>query len=145
MRAQLHQSCLTLCNPMDCSLSGSSFQGILQARILMCVAIRSSRGLSNPGSNPRLQVIVKTVHIHFRENNIQTNAIILALYLLNMLQGAIIDIWLNLFSLRKQNSSTMRTIKGKPTGTNLLYKSDPKLVKLINKLLTFNKSRTSKY
>ena len=28
------QSCLTLCNPMDCSLPGSSFQGILQARIL---------------------------------------------------------------------------------------------------------------
>ena len=28
------QSCLTLCDPMDCSLSGSSLHGILQARIL---------------------------------------------------------------------------------------------------------------
>ena len=28
------QSCLTLCNPMDCSLPGSSVHGILQARIL---------------------------------------------------------------------------------------------------------------
>ena len=28
------QSCLTLCDPMDCSLAGSSAHGILQARIL---------------------------------------------------------------------------------------------------------------
>ena len=28
------QSCLTLCNPMDCSQPGSSVHGILQARIL---------------------------------------------------------------------------------------------------------------
>ena len=27
------QSCLTLCNPMDCSLPGSSVHGILQAKI----------------------------------------------------------------------------------------------------------------
>ena len=27
------QSCLTLCNPMDCILSGSSVHGILQARV----------------------------------------------------------------------------------------------------------------
>ena len=30
--ALLLQSCLTLCNPMDCSLPGSSIYGILQAR-----------------------------------------------------------------------------------------------------------------
>ena len=29
----------TLCNPMDCSSPGSSVHGILQARILECVAI----------------------------------------------------------------------------------------------------------
>ena len=32
------QLCLTLCNPMDCSPPGSSVYGILQARILECVA-----------------------------------------------------------------------------------------------------------
>ena len=37
------QSCLTLCDPMDCSLPGSSVQGILQAKILECVVISSSR------------------------------------------------------------------------------------------------------
>ena len=36
------QLCLTLCNPMDCSLSGSSALGILQARILEWVAISYS-------------------------------------------------------------------------------------------------------
>ena len=33
------QSCPTLCNPMDCSLPGSSVHGILGAIILECVAI----------------------------------------------------------------------------------------------------------
>ena len=37
------QSCLTLCDPMDCSLPGSSVRGVLQARILEWVAISSSR------------------------------------------------------------------------------------------------------
>ena len=40
------QSFLTLCNPMDCSPSGSSVDGILQARILEWVAMPSSRGSS---------------------------------------------------------------------------------------------------
>ena len=38
--------CQTLCNPMDCSLPGSSVHGIFQARILEWVAISSSRGSS---------------------------------------------------------------------------------------------------
>ena len=42
------QSPLTLCNPMDYSLPGSSVHGILQARILEWVAISFSRGLSQP-------------------------------------------------------------------------------------------------
>ena len=38
------QSCLTLCDPTDCSPPGSSVCGILQARILEWVAIPFSRG-----------------------------------------------------------------------------------------------------
>jgi len=37
------QSCLTLCNSMDCSLPGSSVHRIFQARILEWVAISFSR------------------------------------------------------------------------------------------------------
>ena len=40
------QPCLTLCNPLNCSPSGSSVHGILQARILEQAAISSSRGSS---------------------------------------------------------------------------------------------------
>ena len=40
--------CLTLCNPMDCSLPGSSVLGISQARILEWVVISFSRGSSRP-------------------------------------------------------------------------------------------------
>ena len=42
------QSCLTLCDSMDCSPPGSSVHGILQARILEWVAMPSSRGSSQP-------------------------------------------------------------------------------------------------
>ena len=42
------QSCLTLCNPMDCRLPGSSVHGIFQARILEWVAIPFSKGSSQP-------------------------------------------------------------------------------------------------
>ena len=44
--ARLLQSCLTPCDPMDCSPPGSSVHGILQARILEWVAMPSSRGSS---------------------------------------------------------------------------------------------------
>ena len=44
MRAQTLQSCLTLCDPVDCSSPGSSVHGILQARILEQVTMPSSRG-----------------------------------------------------------------------------------------------------
>ena len=42
------QSCLTLCNSMDCSPPSSSVHRILQARILEWVAISFSRGSSRP-------------------------------------------------------------------------------------------------
>ena len=44
--AKLLQSCLTLCDPMDCSLAGSAVCGILQARILLLQGIFSTQGLN---------------------------------------------------------------------------------------------------
>ena len=46
------ESCLTLCNPVDCSLTGSSFDGILQARILESVVIPFSREFPNAELEP---------------------------------------------------------------------------------------------
>ena len=46
-----------LCDPMDCSLSGSSIYGILQARILEWVAIAFSRGLSQPRDRTQVSAL----------------------------------------------------------------------------------------
>ena len=51
------QSCLTLCDPMDYSLPGSSVHGILQARILEWVAILFSRGSSRPRNQTQISSI----------------------------------------------------------------------------------------
>ena len=42
------QSCLTLCDPMNCSPPGSSVHGIFQARILEWITISYSRSSSQP-------------------------------------------------------------------------------------------------
>ena len=52
------QSCPILCDPMDCSPPGFSVHGILQARMLECVAISFSSDLPDPGiktGSPALQ------------------------------------------------------------------------------------------
>ena len=49
MRAKSPQSCLTLCDPMDCGPPGSSVHGILQARILEWVACPPPGDLPDPG------------------------------------------------------------------------------------------------
>ena len=46
LKVKVTQSCLTLCDPIDCSPPGSSVHGILQARILEWLAIPFSRGSS---------------------------------------------------------------------------------------------------
>ena len=46
VKSLVTQSCLALCNPMDCSPPGTSLHGILQARILDWIAIPFSRASS---------------------------------------------------------------------------------------------------
>ena len=63
VKVKVTQSCLTLCDPMDCSPPGSFVHGILQARILDWGAIPFSRDLLIPGdqrSNPSL--------LHYRQD-----------------------------------------------------------------------------
>ena len=48
VKVRVAQSCPTLCDPVDCSLPGSSVHGILQARVLEWVAISFSRESSWP-------------------------------------------------------------------------------------------------
>ena len=53
--SEVTQSCLTLCDPMDCSPPASSVHEIFQARVLEGVATSFSRGLDipDPGIEPR--------------------------------------------------------------------------------------------
>ena len=54
------QSCLTLCDPVDCSPKAFSVRGIFQTRILAWVAMPSSRDLPDPRiklTSPALQEV----------------------------------------------------------------------------------------
>ena len=51
------QLCTALCDPMDCSPSGSSVHGILQARILEWVAIPFSKGSSWPRDRTHISYV----------------------------------------------------------------------------------------
>ena len=55
--SEIAQSCPTLCDPVDCSLPGSSVHGILQARTLEWVTISFSRGSSQPRDGTRVSRI----------------------------------------------------------------------------------------
>ena len=55
--SEVAQSCLTLCDPVDCSPPGSSVHGILQASVLEWVAISFSRGSSQPRDRTRVSCI----------------------------------------------------------------------------------------
>ena len=46
--SEVAQLCLTFCDPMDCSLPGSSVHGTFQAIVLEWIAISFSRGSSWP-------------------------------------------------------------------------------------------------
>ena len=46
--SEVAQSCPTLCDPINCSLPGSSVHGVFQARVLVWVAISFSRRSSPP-------------------------------------------------------------------------------------------------
>ena len=58
------QSCLPLCDPMDCHLPGSSVRGILQARILEWFAIPFSRGSSQPKDGIWVSCIGRRILCH---------------------------------------------------------------------------------
>ena len=51
------KSCLTLCDPMDCTLPGSSVHGISQARTLEWLAISFSRRSSQPRDRTHISCI----------------------------------------------------------------------------------------
>ena len=55
------QPCSTVCDPMDCSLPGSSVHTIFQARILEQVAISPSRGSSRPRDRTHVSCVGRQI------------------------------------------------------------------------------------
>ena len=53
----ISQSCLTLCDPVDCSPPGSSAHWILQTRILELIVMFSSRESSQPRDRTQVSYI----------------------------------------------------------------------------------------
>ena len=67
-------SCVWLCNPMDCSLLGSSGHGILQARIVEWVTFPFSRGSSQPRDRTQVSQIAGgffTIWATMKAHNLQ--------------------------------------------------------------------------
>ena len=61
--SEVAQSCPTLCDPVDCSLPGSSVHGIFLAIVLEWIAISFSRGIfPTQGSNPGLPHCRQTLY-----------------------------------------------------------------------------------
>ena len=57
VKALVTQLCLTLCNPVDCSLPGFSVHGIFQARMVEWVVISLPGDLLHPGMGPRFPAL----------------------------------------------------------------------------------------
>ena len=82
------KSCLTLCNPMDCSLSGSSVPGILRATILEWIAIPFSWGSSWPRDQTRVSCIADRFLTGWVTGKAQCIYIkIIKLYILNFIKN----------------------------------------------------------
>ena len=85
-------SCVRLCNPMDCSLSGSSVHGILQARILQWAAMPSSREFFWPRDQTCVSCIGREVlyyHCHLGSScfwMLPQNYLACALDIINLLK-----------------------------------------------------------
>ena len=65
--SEVTQLCLTLSDPLDCSLPGSSVHGIFQARVLEWVVTAFSEKLGLRYSNYAKIAICKMVCIYLRE------------------------------------------------------------------------------
>ena len=75
------QSCLTLCDPLDCSLPGSFVHGILQARILEWIALPFSRWSSQPRDQTQLSCIAGRLFTIWATKEALSNIYIKDLYI----------------------------------------------------------------
>ena len=106
------QSCLTLCDPRDCSLPGSSVHGISQTRILEWAAIPFSRGPSR--SRGRTCVFCIGRRIFFLNRRAQESPCFQYLHMRSVAQSrlTLCDPW----TIVHQPPLSMEFFSGKNTG-----------------------------
>ena len=117
------QSCLTLCDPMECSLPDCSVHGILQARIPEWAAMHSFRGSSQPKDQTHISCRSCTAGGFFtteppgKSKNTGLDS-------LSLLQGNLLDPRIELGSPALQADSFLLSHRGSPLLCKLL-KSRP--------------------
>ena len=112
--SEVAQSCLTLFNPMDCSLPGSSVHGIFQVRTLEWVGISFSRASSPPREQTQVSHIAGRLfafwatkqlvlfaqlfngekHLQFNVSIVQVNIELSVMNLISLLTVTHYSIWL---------------------------------------------------
>ena len=72
--SEVAQSCLTLSDPVDCSLPGSSIHRIFQARVLEWGAIAFSKGRQKNRQNPQTSTVgvMTSMQVNWLSENKQT-------------------------------------------------------------------------
>ena len=75
--SEVAQSYLTLCDPIDCRLPGSSVHGIFQARVLEWVDISLSRRSSQPRDWTQVSRIVGRCFTVWATREVQVTLILL--------------------------------------------------------------------
>ena len=105
---EVAQLCPTLCDPMDCSLPGSSVHGIFQARILEWVAIFFSRGSSWHRDQTQVSCIVGWLFTLWatRESPVQRGT-------LNNTKGSILQEDIVVFKVYVSNNTTSKYMRQK--------------------------------
>ena len=83
--SEVAQSCLTLCDPMDCSLPGSSIHEIFQAKVLQWVAISFSRGSSRSRDRTWVSRIARRRFTIWATNAFFAPIVIIMIFSLNFL------------------------------------------------------------
>ena len=82
--SEVTQSCLTLRNPMDCSLLGSSVHGIFQAKVLEWVAISFTEFMSSAQTSPLTSRLNHLLHISIQVSNSYLKFNMIKILLLNL-------------------------------------------------------------
>ena len=112
-------SCLSLCNPMDCSSPGSSVHGILQARILEWVAMPSSRESSWPRDWIRVSCIGRQILYYWATWEAQ--GVLYIPWNLPILSVQVNDFWYIYRVVQLLPQSNFRTFPSSPKGTSCLF------------------------